>query len=83
MGKQLAIEHPAEADIIVPVPDSGVAAAIGYARAVGHQLPAGDYPQSLRRANVYRAFAEHSLVRRAVKTQSDSGFDQGQARRSG
>ena len=31
MGKQLAIEHPVEADLIVPVPDSGVAAAIGYA----------------------------------------------------
>ena len=31
MGKQLAVEHPADADIVVPVPDSGVAAAIGYA----------------------------------------------------
>jgi amidophosphoribosyltransferase len=31
MGKQLAIEHPADADLVVPVPDSGVAAAIGYA----------------------------------------------------
>jgi amidophosphoribosyltransferase len=31
MGKRLAVEHPAEADIVVPVPDSGVAAAIGYA----------------------------------------------------
>ncbi len=31
MGKQLAIEHPVEADLVVPVPDSGVAAAIGYA----------------------------------------------------
>ena len=31
MGKRLAIEHPADADLIVPVPDSGVAAAIGYA----------------------------------------------------
>jgi len=30
MGKQLAIEQPADADIVVPVPDSGVAAAIGY-----------------------------------------------------
>lgn len=30
-GKQLAIEQPAEADIVVPVPDSGVPAAIGYA----------------------------------------------------
>jgi amidophosphoribosyltransferase len=27
----LAIEHPVEADLVVPVPDSGVAAAIGYA----------------------------------------------------
>lgn len=32
MGKQLALEHPVNADIVVPVPDSGVAAAIGYAR---------------------------------------------------
>jgi amidophosphoribosyltransferase len=31
MGKRLAIEQPALADIVVPVPDSGVAAAIGYA----------------------------------------------------
>ena len=35
MGKQLAVEHPAEADLVVPVPDSGVAAAIGYARQSG------------------------------------------------
>ncbi|MDQ3584533.1 MAG: amidophosphoribosyltransferase [Acidobacteriota bacterium] len=31
MGKRLAIEQPADADLVVPVPDSGVAAAIGYA----------------------------------------------------
>lgn len=35
MGRQLAIEHPAEADIVVPVPDSGVAAAIGYSAESG------------------------------------------------
>ncbi len=35
MGRQLAIEHPAEADLVVPVPDSGVAASIGYARESG------------------------------------------------
>src|SRR6187455_3131708 len=35
MGKRLAVEHPVEADLIVPVPDSGVAAAIGYARESG------------------------------------------------
>lgn len=35
MGKQLAVEHPVEADLVVPVPDSGVAAAIGYAKQSG------------------------------------------------
>ena len=31
MGKRLAVEHPVEADFVVPVPDSGVPAAIGFA----------------------------------------------------
>ena len=30
-GRQLAIEHPVEADVVVAVPDSGMPAAIGYA----------------------------------------------------
>jgi len=33
MGEQLAREAPADADVVVPVPDSGVPAAIGYAQA--------------------------------------------------
>ncbi len=35
LGKHLARECPAPADIVVPVPDSGVAAAIGYASESG------------------------------------------------
>ncbi len=35
MGRRLAVEHPAEADLVVPVPDSGVAAAIGYSNESG------------------------------------------------
>jgi amidophosphoribosyltransferase len=35
MGRRLAIEQPADADLVVPVPDSGVAAAIGYAAESG------------------------------------------------
>ena len=31
MGRQLAREAPAEADVVIPVPDSGVPAALGYA----------------------------------------------------
>ena len=34
-GKQLAKEHPANADIVIPVPDSGVSAAIGYSEESG------------------------------------------------
>ncbi|HVR36133.1 MAG TPA: amidophosphoribosyltransferase [Methylomirabilota bacterium] len=30
MGRQLAREHPIEADVVVPVPDSGNCAALGY-----------------------------------------------------
>ena len=35
MGSELAREAPAAADVVVPVPDSGVPAAIGYAQASG------------------------------------------------
>jgi len=35
LGRLLAREHPVEADVVVPVPDSGVAAAIGYAAEAG------------------------------------------------
>src|SRR3954465_1484504 len=35
MGAELAKEAPADADVVIPVPDSGVPAAIGYAQASG------------------------------------------------
>ena len=35
MGRRLAEEHAVEADVVVPVPDSGVPAALGYAQASG------------------------------------------------
>jgi amidophosphoribosyltransferase len=35
MGAQIAREHPVEADVVVPVPDSGTSAAIGYSRQSG------------------------------------------------
>jgi amidophosphoribosyltransferase len=40
MGRALFAEHPVEADLIVPVPDSGIPAAIGYAEASG--IPFGE-----------------------------------------
>jgi amidophosphoribosyltransferase len=35
IGKRLAIEAPAEADLVIPVPESGTPAAIGYAQQSG------------------------------------------------
>lgn len=35
IGRELAREHPVDADIISPVPDSGITSAIGYARESG------------------------------------------------
>src|SRR5205823_2022093 len=35
MGERLAAEAPAEADLVLPIPDSGTPAAIGFARALG------------------------------------------------
>jgi len=35
MGERLAAEAPVEADLVMPVPDSGTPAAIGFARATG------------------------------------------------
>lgn len=35
MGENLAKEHSVEADIVVPVPDSGIPAALGYSRESG------------------------------------------------
>jgi amidophosphoribosyltransferase len=56
MGRMLAIEAPAPADIVVPVPDSGNAAAIGYGSESG--LP---YRQALIRNHyVGRTFIEPS-----------------------
>jgi len=35
LGRSLAKEHPIDADLVIPVPDSGVPATIGYAEASG------------------------------------------------
>ena len=35
MGRHLALEAPVEADLVIPVPDTGMPAAIGYANASG------------------------------------------------
>ena len=54
LGAELAKEHPADADVVIPVPDSGVPAAIGYAHAMGLPLELG----LIRNHYVGRTFIE-------------------------
>jgi amidophosphoribosyltransferase len=54
MGVQLAREAPADADVIIPIPDSGVPAAIGYAQASGIPFELG----IIRNHYVGRTFIE-------------------------
>lgn len=41
MGEQLATESPCDIDLVIPVPDSGVPAAMGYARKLGKPFEMG------------------------------------------
>jgi amidophosphoribosyltransferase len=41
LGRRLAQEHPVEADIVIPVPDSGASAALGYSQQSGIPLDYG------------------------------------------
>ena len=41
LGKNLALEHPADADIVISVPDSSNTAAIGYSRRTGIKFEIG------------------------------------------
>ncbi len=54
LGRQLAREHPAEADVVIPVPDSGVPAALGYSEASGIPFEMG----LIRNHYVGRTFIE-------------------------
>ena len=66
IGKELALEAPCDADLVVPVPDSGVPAAIGFAQASGIPFELG----IIRSHYVGRTFiqpsdgARHSSVKR-------------------
>ena len=55
-GEQLALEDDIEADLVIPVPDSGVPAAIGYAQAAGLPFEFG----LIRNHYVGRTFIEPS-----------------------
>jgi amidophosphoribosyltransferase len=63
MGKQLAKETPAQIDLVLPVPDSGVAAAKGYADGMGAPFEMG----IVRNHYVGRTFIEPTQEIRDLK----------------
>ncbi|GAC52667.1 amidophosphoribosyltransferase [Gordonia amicalis] len=62
IGRRLAKEHPAEGDLVIPVPESGVPAAVGFAQGSG--IP---YGQGLmKNAYVGRTFIQPSQTIRQL-----------------
>src|SRR5262249_19507719 len=54
MGERLAAEAPAEADLVLPIPDSGTPAAIGFSRATGIPFSEG----LIKNRYVHRTFIQ-------------------------
>jgi len=63
LGKQLALEHPAQADIVISVPDSGTPAALGYAAAANLPFAEG----LVKNRYVGRTFIEPGQELRELK----------------
>ena len=62
IGRRLAEEHPAEADLVIPVPESGTPAAIGFAQASGIPYGSG----LVKNAYVGRTFIQPSQTIRQL-----------------
>jgi amidophosphoribosyltransferase len=62
IGRRLAAEHPADADLVIGVPESGIPAAIGYAEASGIPYGAG----LIKNSYVGRTFIQPSQTIRQL-----------------
>ncbi len=62
VGRQLAKEHPVEADMVIPVPESGTPAAVGYAQQSGIPFAQG----LVKNAYVGRTFIQPSQTLRQL-----------------
>ena len=70
LGQELAKEHPVEADLVIPVPDSGNSAALGYSRQSGIPLEYG----IIRNHYVGRTFIQPSQGIRDFKVRVKFNF---------
>ncbi len=62
VGRRLADEHPADADLVIPVPESGTPAAVGYARGSGIPFAQG----LVKNSYVGRTFIQPSQTLREL-----------------
>lgn len=62
VGRRLAIEHPVSADLVIPVPESGTPAAVGYAQQSGIPFAQG----LVKNAYVGRTFISPSQTLRQL-----------------
>jgi amidophosphoribosyltransferase len=65
MGERLAAEAPVEADLVLPIPDSGTPAAVGFSRALGIPFSEG----MVKNRYVGRTFIEpdHEMRRQGIR----------------
>ena len=79
VGRTLARELPVDADLVIPVPESGTPAAIGYAEAVRNPVRPGPGQELLRRTDVHPAEPDHPPARHPAQAQPAARRDRGQA----
>ena len=83
LGRRLARETGVPVDVVVPIPDSGVCAAVGYAEAAGLPMRMGLDPQPLRRAHVHPAAAVDPPLRRPGEAEPGEEHPRGPPRGAG
>ena len=69
VGRMLAAEHPVEADLVIPVPESGTPAAIGYAQASGIPYGQGLVKNSYVGPDVHPAEPDHPPARHPAEAE--------------
>ncbi len=82
MGERLAQEAPVDADLVLPIPDSGTPAAIGFARALGAPVQRGPDQEPLRPAHLHPAGSGAAAAGDPAQVPPRRGGG-GQARRRG
>ena len=79
IGRRLAAEHPVEADLVIPMPESGTPAADRLRAGLRHPLRPGPGQERLRRPHVHPASPDHPPARHPAQAQPAARGHPGQA----